>query len=275
MKEEIKFVMRFDIRLGFGQCILKIGETPMSARLNGKIALVTGGGRGIGAAIARKFAEEGADVVISYGGSKEAADALANDIRNMGRKSEAIQCDASIKGATDSLVRSVTESFGGLDILVNNAGVYPLTTIAKCSDDEFERTMAINLRAPFEGFRAAYHVMNQGGSIITIGSVAAISVMAPGIAVYSASKAGVQLMARGAARELGRKQIRSNVIQPGPIDTDMNPADGDLADMMRSMVPIGRYGSAEEIAKLAVFLASDESSYVNAAVINADGGMNS
>jgi 3-oxoacyl-[acyl-carrier protein] reductase len=247
----------------------------MSARLENKTALVTGGGRGIGAAIARRFAEEGADVVLSYGGSKDTAEALADEIRGMGRRSEAIQCDAAATGATDALVRDVAGRYGGLDILVNNAGVYPLTTIAKCSDEEFERTMAINLRAPFEAFRAAYQVMSPGGSIITIGSVAAEAVMAPGIAVYSASKAGVQLMARGAARELGRKQIRSNVIQPGPIDTDMNPADGDTSDFQRMMVPIGRYGTAEEIAALAAFLASDESAYVNAAVINADGGMNS
>lgn len=247
----------------------------MSARLDGKTALVTGGGRGIGAAIARRLAEEGADVALSYGGSKDAAEAIAEEIRGMGRKAEAIQCDAASRGATDALVRQVAKDFDGLDILVNNAGVYPLTTIAKCSDEEWERTMAINLRAPFEAFRAAYEVMSPGGSIITIGSVAAEAVMAPGIAVYSASKSGVQLLARGAARELGRKQIRSNVIQPGPIDTDMNPADGDKADFQRMMVPIGRYGTVEEIASLAAFLASEESAYVNAAVINADGGMNS
>jgi 3-oxoacyl-[acyl-carrier protein] reductase len=247
----------------------------MTLRLTGKAALITGGGRGIGAAIAKRLAEEGADIALSYGGSKDAAEALAGKIRSMGRKAEAIHCDAATMGATDALVRDVAVRFGQLDILVNNAGVYPLTTIAKCSDEEYERTMAINVRAPFEAFRAAYQVMSPGGSIITIGSIAALSVMAPGIAVYSASKAGVQLMARGAARELGRKKIRSNVIQPGPIDTDMNPADGDMADMQRMMVPLGRYGTSDEIASLAAFLASDESSYINAAVINADGGMSS
>jgi len=247
----------------------------MGTLLQGKTALVTGGGRGIGAAIVRRFASEGADVVLSYGGSKDAAEVLASEIAALGVKAEAVHCDAAETGATDKLVRGVVERFGKLDILVNNAGVYPLTTIAKCSDEEYERTMAINLRAPFEAFRAAYQVMSQGGSIITIGSVAAEAVMAPGIAVYSASKAGVQLMARGAARELGRKQIRSNVIQPGPIDTDMNPADSQHSDMQKMMVPLGRYGTSEEIAGLAAFLASDDSSYVNAAVINADGGMNS
>lgn len=247
----------------------------MAGRLDGKVALVTGGGRGIGAAIAKQFGAEGATVVLSYGGSKDAAEAVAEDIRSMGQKAEAVHCDAATSGATDKLVRETAERHGQLDILVNNAGVYPMTTIAKCSDEEWERTMAINLRAPFEGFRAGYNVMAPGGSIITIGSIAAEGVLAPGIAVYSASKSGVQLLSRGAARELGRKQIRSNVIQPGPIDTDMNPADGDHADFQKMMVPLGRYGKVEEIAGLAAFLASDDSSYINGAVINADGGMTS
>ncbi|MBR9825534.1 MAG: 3-oxoacyl-ACP reductase FabG [Alphaproteobacteria bacterium] len=247
----------------------------MTKRLDGKLALVTGGSRGIGAEIAKQYAREGAHVIISYGGSKDAAEAVAAEITAMGVKSEAIQCDAAEKNATDKLVREVAEKYGHLDILVNNAGVYPLTTIRKCSDEDWDRTMAINLRAPFEAFRAAYDVMTPGGSIITIGSIAALGAMFPGVGVYSASKAGVQLLSRGAAREFGKKQIRSNVIQPGPIDTDMNPADGDKADMQRMMVPLGRYGEVEEIAKLATFLASDESSYVNGAIINADGGLNS
>jgi 3-oxoacyl-[acyl-carrier protein] reductase len=229
----------------------------MAGRLDGKVALVTGGGRGIGAAIAKQFGAEGATVVLSYGGSKDAAEAVAEEMRSMGQKAEAVHCDASVAGETDKLVRDTAERHGQLDILVNNSGVYPMTTIAKCSDEEWERTMAINLRAPFEGFRAGYNVM------------------APGIAVYSESKSGVQLLSRGAARELGRKQIRSNVIQPGPIDTDMNPADGDHADFQKMMVPLGRYGKVEEIAELAAFLASDDSSYINGAVINADGGMTS
>ncbi len=247
----------------------------MTKRLQGKLALVTGGGRGIGAAIAKRYAQEGADVVISYGGSKDAAEAVVAEMQAMGVKAEAIQCDAATLGETDKLVRSVAEKYGHLDILVNNAGVYPMTTIRKCSDEDWERTMAINLRAPFEAFRAAYDAMTPGGSIITIGSIAALGAAAPGIGVYSASKAGVQLLARGAARELGRKQIRSNVIQPGPIDTDMNPADGDKADFQRMLVPLGRFGTSEEIASLAAFLAADESVYVNGAIINADGGMNS
>lgn len=240
----------------------------MAGRLDGKKALVTGGGRGIGAAIARRFAEEGAHVTLSYGGSKEAAEALAAEIG-----ATAVQCDAATPNATDALVRKTAEAMGGLDIVVNNAGVYPRTTIRKCSDEEFDRSMQINLRAPFEAFRAGYDVMNPGGAFITIGSVAALSAMVPGVGVYCATKAGVQLMARGAAREFGRKQIRSNIIQPGPIDTDMNPADGDTAAMQKMMVPLDRYGRAGEVADLALFLASDESSFINGEAVNIDGGL--
>jgi NAD(P)-dependent dehydrogenase (short-subunit alcohol dehydrogenase family) len=240
----------------------------MAGRLDGKKALVTGGGRGIGAAIARRFAEEGAQVTLSYGGSKEAAEALAAEIG-----ATAVQCDAATANATDALVRQTAKAMGGLDIVVNNAGVYPRTTIRKCSNEEFDRSMQINVRAPFEAFRAGYDVMNPGGAFITIGSVASLSAMVPGVGVYCATKAGVQLMARGAAREFGRKQIRSNIIQPGPIDTDMNPADGDTAAMQKMMVPLDRYGQAKEVADLALFLASDESSFINGEAVNIDGGL--
>ncbi|MCW5723873.1 MAG: SDR family oxidoreductase [Maricaulaceae bacterium] len=247
----------------------------MTGLLDGKAALVTGGGRGIGAAIALRLARDGADVAISYGGSKAGAEAVAEQIRALGRRAELFQCDAAQKNATDALVRAAAQRLGRLDILVNNAGVYPQTTIRKCSDDEFDRTMAVNLRAPFEAMRAAYDVMNDEGAIITIGSVAAEGATVPGIGVYCASKAGVQLLARGAAREFGRRRIRSNIVQPGPIDTDMNPADGETADMQRLSVPSRRYGTAEEVAALVAWLASDESSYVNGAMINVDGGLKS
>tara|TARA_R110002072_G_scaffold322_10_gene2212 strand:+ start:2212 stop:2955 length:744 start_codon:yes stop_codon:yes gene_type:complete len=245
----------------------------MTGRLNGKTALVTGGGRGIGAAIATRFAEEGADVVLSYGGSRDKAEALAESIRAMGRQAEAIHCDASVRGATKALVRDVAGRHGKLDVLVNNAGVYPRVSIKKCSDEVWDEMLAINLTAPFEALQAASEVMGPGGSIITIGSVAADGAQAPGIGVYSASKAGVGLITRGAAREFGRKGIRANIIQPGPIDTDMNPADGDTAEFQKMMVPLGRYGEAREVADAALFLASDESSYVNGTSIRVCGGM--
>jgi len=245
----------------------------MAKRLDGKVALVTGGSRGIGAGIATRFAEEGADVVLTYGGSKDKAEAVAQGIRDMGRRAEAIHCDASVRGATKALVNDVAARYGQLDVLVNNAGVYPRVSIKKCPDEIWDETLAINLTAPFEALQAAANVMGPGGSIITIGSVAGDGAQAPGIGVYSASKAGVALIARGAAREFGRKCIRSNVIQPGPIDTDMNPADGDTAEFQKMMVPLGRYGESREVADTAVFLASDESSFVNGTSIKVCGGM--
>lgn len=245
----------------------------MSNRFEGKVALVTGGSRGIGAAIAKRLAEEGADVVLTYGGSKDKAEAVAADIQAMGRKSEAIHCDASQRGATAAVIADVAERYGRLDVLVNNAGVYPLTSLAKCTDEVWDQMLAVNLTAVFEGLRAAYQVMGAGGSIVTIGSVAGDAAQMPGVGVYSSSKAGVELITRAAGREFGRKGIRANVIQPGPIDTDMNPADGQNAEIQKMMVPLGRYGEADEVASAVLFLASDEASYINGTTLKVCGGM--
>lgn len=245
----------------------------MSNRFEGKVALVTGGSRGIGAAICRRLAAEGADVVLTYGGSKDKAEAVAEEIRGMGRKSEALHCDASERGATAALVVDVAERYGQLDVLVNNAGVYPLTSLSKCSDEVWDQMLAINLTAVFEGLRAAYKAMSAGGSIVTIGSVAGDAAQMPGVGVYSSSKAGVELITRAAGREFGRKGIRANVVQPGPIDTDMNPADGQNAELQKMMVPLGRYGESEEVAAAVAFLASDEASYINGTTLKTCGGM--
>jgi len=245
----------------------------MDKRFDGKVALVTGGSRGIGAEIARRLAAEGASVVLTYGGSKAKAEAVAEDIRAAGGKAEAVHCDAATRGATAKLVADVAERHGQLDVLVNNAGVYPLTSLAKCSDEVWDNMIAVNLTAVFEGLRAAYQVMKPGSSIVTIGSVAGDGAQAPGIGVYSSSKAGVELITRAAGREFGRKGIRANVVQPGPIDTDMNPADGDHAELQKMMVPLGRYGEAEEVANAVAFLASDEASYINGTTLKVCGGM--
>ncbi|WP_421791934.1 SDR family NAD(P)-dependent oxidoreductase [Hyphobacterium sp.] len=245
----------------------------MTSRFEGKVALVTGGSRGIGAAIAKRLASEGADVVLTYGGSQEKAEAVAEEIRAMGRKSEAIHCDAAQRGATSAVISDVAARYGQLDVLVNNAGVYPLTSLAKCPDETWDHMLAVNLTAVFEGLRAAYQVMGQGGSIITIGSVAGDAAQMPGVGVYSSSKAGVELITRAAGREFGRKGIRANIVQPGPIDTDMNPADGQNAELQKMMVPLGRYGHSEEVAAAVAFLASDDGSYVNGTTLKVCGGM--
>lgn len=245
----------------------------MGGRLNGKLAFVTGGSRGIGAAICRAFAAEGAHVLLTYGGSKDKAEALAAEINKSGGKAEAIGCDASVMGETTRVMREVAEKHGSIDVLVNNAGIAREVTLAKLSDEDWNKVMAVNVTAPFEAIRLAGELMNPGGSIISIGSILGDRAPAPGLGAYCASKAAVQLLTKAAARELGRKGLRANVIQPGPIDTDMNPADGETADLQRMMVPLGRYGKAEEIATVAVFLASDESSYVNGTTIDVAGGM--
>lgn len=245
----------------------------MGGRLNGKLAFVTGGSRGIGAAICRAFAAEGAHVVLTYGGSKDKAEALAAEINKAGGKAEAIGCDASVMGETARVMREVAEKHGSIDVLVNNAGIAREVTLAKLSDEDWNKVMAVNVTAPFEAIRLAGELMKPGGSIITIGSILGDRAPAPGLGAYCASKAAVQLLTKAAARELGRKGLRANVIQPGPIDTDMNPADGETADLQRMMVPLGRYGKADEIATVAVFLASDESSFVNGTTIDVAGGM--
>ncbi|MEE2525138.1 SDR family oxidoreductase [Hyphobacterium sp. HN65] len=245
----------------------------MTNRFDGKVALVTGGSRGIGAAIARRLAAEGADVVLTYGGSQAKAEAVAEEIRGMGRKAEAVHCDAAQRGTTAAVIADVANRYGRLDVLVNNAGVYPLTSLAKCSDEVWDNMLAINLTAVFEGLRAAYQVMGAGGSIVTIGSVAGDAAQVAGVGVYSSSKAGVELITRAAGREFGRKGIRANVVQPGPIDTDMNPADGQTADLQKMMVPLGRYGEADEVAAAVAFLASDEASYINGTTLKVCGGM--
>ncbi|MGY6533091.1 SDR family NAD(P)-dependent oxidoreductase [Glycocaulis sp.] len=245
----------------------------MGGRLNGKLAFVTGGSRGIGAAICRAFAAEGAHVVLTYGGSKDKAEALAAEINKSGGKAEAIGCDASVMGETARVMREVAGKHGAIDVLVNNAGIAREVTLAKLSDEDWNKVMAVNVTAPFEAIRLAGELMNPGGSIISVGSILGDRAPAPGLGAYCASKAAVQLLTKAAARELGRKGLRANVIQPGPIDTDMNPADGETADLQRMMVPLGRYGKADEIATVAVFLASDESSFVNGTTIDVAGGM--
>lgn len=244
----------------------------MSKKLEGKKALVTGGSRGIGAAIARRLAEDGADVVITYAGNQTAANQTVAAITASGRKGLAIQADAADGAATAAAVQEAAAALGGLDILVHNAGIANFAPISDDTQDNFDKTFAVNVDGVFAGTKAAVPLLSDGGRILIIGSINAHSMPVPGGAVYGATKAAVAGLARGWARDLGPRGILVNVIQPGPIDTDLNPADGPFASVLTPHVALGRYGTVEEVAALAAFLASDEASYITGAAIDVDGG---
>ena len=244
----------------------------MTQRLTGKVALITGGSRGIGAEIARRFAEQGANIVISYASSPEAAKEVVSSARKSGAEAEAIQADSGNSGQVESLVQQTVKRFGRLDILVNNAGIFAGGSLEDSSDEDFQTTIDINVRAVFVAAREAAKSMTEGGRIINIGSIFGERVPMPGIGLYSMSKFAVAGFTRAWARDLGAKGITVNCIQPGPINTDMNPEDGDLSEILTPGTALGRYGRPREIADTAVFLASSESSYVTGTVIDVDGG---
>jgi len=244
----------------------------MAAELQGKVALVTGGSRGIGAAIAKKLASDGAAVAITYAGSKDKALEVVRAIEAAGGRARAIRADNAdadaIKGAVDETVRSL----GRLDILVNNAGIAvigPLDTFALA---DLDRTFAVNVRAVFVASQEAARHMGEGGRIITIGSVNADHVSYQGGSVYAMSKAAVAGLARGLARDLGPRGITVNVVQPGPVDTDMNPSDGPAAESLKSLLSIKRFGRTDEIAGIVAYLASPNAGYMTGTTVTVDGG---
>ncbi|MEI9927943.1 MAG: SDR family oxidoreductase [Sphingomonas sp.] len=244
----------------------------MTYRLEGKRALVTGGSRGIGAAIARRLAADGADVVITYAGNQAAADATIAAIEAVGRKGAAVQADAADPEAVRAAVESAVQTLGGLDILVHNAGVSGRGTAENDTLENYERVFGVNVAGVFAGTTAAAPHLSDGGRILIIGSIISHWAPMPGMGVYSATKAAVGALARSWARDLGPRNILVNVIQPGPVDTDLNPADGEFAKVLTPLTALGRYGKPEEIAALAAFLASDEASYITGALIDIDGG---
>ena len=240
--------------------------------LSGKVALVTGGSRGIGAAIVRRLVKDGAAVAFTYSNAREKAVALAAEIEGRGGKALAIQADSADAEAVQAAVTQTVKAFGRLDILVNNAGILLRGTIDTFSLEDFDRMIAVNVRPVFVGAQAAGQHMKAGGRIIVIGSITADRSGWPGVSVYSMTKAAVAVLARGLAIDFAPRGITVNTIQPGPTETDMNPGDGPLSDVIKSLVPLKRLGKAEEVASMVAFVASPEASFVTGAALSVDGG---
>lgn len=246
----------------------------MSKKLAGKVALVTGGSRGIGAATAKALAEEGADVAISYSASPGKAETVVQELKRLGVRAQAFQADQAEPKQVEKLVRDVFEQFGKLDILVNNAGVFEMGALGDPDADlaRLNREFAINVGGVVAAVRAAAPRMQAGGRIINIGSVIAERSSFPGLGGYTATKAAVAGYAKGWARDLGPKGITVNTVQPGPINTDMNPETSDFAAVQKGMTALGRYGKPEELAAAVVFLASPAASYITGTTLTVDGG---
>jgi 3-oxoacyl-[acyl-carrier protein] reductase len=246
----------------------------MSQSLQHKRALVTGGSRGIGAGIVKRLAREGADVALTYVSRPEQANDTVKAAREFGVKALAIQADSSDAKAVSAAVERTVSEFGGIDILVNNAGVAAMAPIDDYRLEDFDLTVAVNLRAVFVATQAAVKHMKSGGRIINIGSCNAERMPFAGGAVYAMSKAGLVGLVKGLARDLGPRGITINNVQPGPTDTDMNPAKGDFAEMLLKFMAVPHYGSTDDIAAMVAYLAGPEAGFVTGASLTIDGGFN-
>jgi len=240
--------------------------------LQGKVAFVQGGSRGIGAAIVQRLAREGASVAFTYVSSEEKAQALVKTIESSGGKALAIKADSADESSVRTAIDNAAKTFGKIDILVNNAGVLAFGEIDALTMDDFDRTIAINVRSVFVASQQAARHMPDGGRIITIGSVNADRMPFQGGAVYAMSKSAIVGLTKGLARDLGPRGITVNNVQPGPVDTDMNPADGEMADGMRSFMALNRYGKDSEIASFVAYLSGPEAGYITGANLTIDGG---
>ncbi|WP_087930240.1 SDR family NAD(P)-dependent oxidoreductase [Streptomyces albireticuli] len=243
-----------------------------AGRLQGKVALVTGGSRGIGAAIAARLAEEGADVALTYANGGEDAASVAAGIRGLGRRALAIRADSGDVAAVTGAVEETAATLGGLDILVNNAGLFVVGTVEDLGPEEFDRALAVNVRAPYLAARAAVRHMTDGGRIISIGSNIAGRTVFSGLTLYALTKTALVGMTKGLARDLGPRGITANVVHPGPTDTDANPADGPGAETIRGFTALGHYAAPEDIAATVAHLAGDDGRYITGAMIEVDGG---
>lgn len=244
------------------------------ANLTNKTALVTGGSRGIGAAIARRLAAEGARVTITYAKGADAAGAVVQEIERSGGHAMAIQADATDAKAVTAAVEATVAAFGPLDVFVNNAGTAIPKPFLETTLEELDHVIDLNIRGAFIATQAALRQMRDGGRIILIGSCVGERMMTPGLVPYAATKGAIKMFAQGLSREVGSRGITVNNIQPGPIDTDLNPASGDWATPQTANTALNRYGHVEEIAAMVAFVAGPEAAYITGANLTVDGGTN-
>jgi 3-oxoacyl-[acyl-carrier protein] reductase len=244
----------------------------MDNTLEGKVALVTGGGRGIGAAVALRLAREGADVVLTFQHDERRADETVRRIRDTGRRATAVRADSADPAAVVAAVDRAAGGSGRLDVLVNNAGAFLLGPLEELDLDAFEQTIAVNVRAPFVASQAAVRHMPAGGRIINIGSNVAERAVFPGFSLYATSKTALIGLTKSLGRELGPRSITVNLVNPGPTDTDLNPADGPGAATITGFTALGRYAEPDDVAATVAFLAGPQAGYITGATVNVDGG---